>query len=293
MEKFYRWDRISLFTNMNPHVKILILNWNGSGLTNQCLTSIEKLSYDNYSTMVIDNGSSDQSIKNIHENYPSVEVLALDQNYGFGPAYNLAFKHLENTNSELILILNNDTVVELDLLDKLMSGVKLYGSKHFFCPIIHYLDSPTKIWYAGGKLNLPVGQLAHVGLRQENKGQFSEICQTGFITGCCILASLQSLKVLGGFDEVFNMYAEDVDLCLRGKVMGIDSIFVPEAKIYHKVSASIGGEFSIMKLKQKLLSIKKLMSNHCSTLEVLIGYPLYLIRIFFLGIFYSFSLLKK
>jgi GT2 family glycosyltransferase len=278
---------------MNAHIKILILNWNGSEFTNQCLASIEKLSYDNYSTMVIDNGSIDDSITNIHTNYPSVDVLALDQNYGFASAYNLAFKHLENTGSELILILNNDTTVEPDLLDQLMCGVYLYGPEHLFCPIIHYLDSPNKIWYAGGKVDLTLGQLEHVGLRQENKGQFSEISHTGFITGCCILASLQSLKILGGFDEVFNMYAEDVDLCLRAKALGIDSIFVPEAKIYHKVSASIGGEFSIMKLKRKLLSIKKLMSKHCSTPEMVIGYSLYLIRTFFLGIFYSFSLLKK
>ena len=278
---------------MNLHIKVLILNWNGSTLISQCLASIEKLTYDNFSTMVIDNASSDDSIAKIHTNYPSVDVLALDKNYGFGPAYNLAFKYLENSESELVLILNNDTIVEPDLLDQLVSGVSLHGSEHLFCPTIHYLDSPNKIWYAGGKVNLSVGQLAHAGLRQENKGQFSEICHTGFVTGCCILASLQSLKTLGGFDEDFNMYAEDVDLCLRGKAMGIDSIFVPEAKIYHKVSASIGGEFSMIKLRRKLQSIKKLMSKHCSTYELLIGYPLYLIRIFFLGIFYSIKALKK
>ena len=278
---------------MNLHIKVLILNWNASTLISQCLASIEKLTYDNFSTMVIDNASSDDSIAKIHTNYPSVDVLALDKNYGFGPAYNLAFKYLKKSESELVLILNNDTIVEPDLLDQLVSGVSLHGSEHFFCPTIHYLDSPNKIWYAGGKVNLPVGQLAHAGLRQENKGQFSEICHTGFVTGCCILASLQSLKRLGGFDEDFNMYAEDVDLSLRGKAMGIDSIFVPEAKIYHKVSASIGGEFSMIKLWRKLQSIKKLMSKHCSTYELLIGYPLYLIRIFFLGIFYSIKALKK
>ena len=278
---------------MKPHIIVLILNWNGSALTSQCLGSIEKLTYDNFSTIVIDNASTDDSIAKIHINYPSVGILALDKNYGFSLAYNMAFKHLENTESELVLILNNDTIVEPDLLEQLVSGVSLHGSEHLFCPIIHYLDTPNKIWYAGGKVNLPMGQLAHAGLRQENKGQFSEICHTGFVTGCCILASLQSLKTLGGFDEDFNVYAEDVDLCLRGKAMGINSIFVPEAKIYHKVSASIGGEFSMSKLRRKLQSIKKLMSKHCSTYELLIGYALYLIRTLFLCIFDSINVLKK
>ena len=272
---------------MNPNIKILILNWNGYALTNQCSASIEKLTYNNFSTMVIDNASSDDSIAKIHNNYPSVDVLALDKNYGFGPAYNLAFKHLDDAKSEFVLILNNDTTVEPDFLEKLVTGISLYGPEHLFCPIIHYLDSPSKIWYAGGKVNLPMGLLTHTGIRQENKGQFSKICHTGFITGCCILVSLQSLKTLGGFDENFNMYAEDVDLCLRGKTMGIDSIFVPQAKIYHKVSASIGGEYSMNKMRRKLQSTIKLMNKHCSTIELLIGYPLYLIRTFLLGIYHS------
>jgi len=278
---------------MSPHIKVLILNWNGSTLTSQCLASIEKLTYSNFSTMVIDNASSDDSIANIHKNYPLVDVLALDKNYGFGQAYNLAFKHLENYQSEFILILNNDTTVKTDLLDRLEEGINLYGSEHLFCPIIHYLDCPNTIWYAGGEVNLPVGQLAHVGLRHENRGQFSEICQTGYATGCCILASLQTLKTLDGFDNTFNMYAEDVDLSLRGRQIGINSIFVPQAKVYHKVSASIGGEFSLFKLKRKLQSIKKLMTKHCSKRELMIGFPLYLMRTFFLGVFYSIRSMKK
>jgi len=278
---------------MTLHIKLLILNWNGATLTSECLASIEKLTYDNFSTMVIDNASTDHSIARIHSEFPNVEVLALDKNYGFGSAYNLAFKHLENSNDELVLILNNDTIVEPDLLDELVSAVSVYGSENLFCPIIHYLDNPNQIWYAGGKVNLPVGQLSHVGLRQYNKGQFLEIKKTGFVTGCCILASLDTLKRMDGFDEDFNMYAEDVDLCLRGKSIGIDSIFVPKAKIYHKVSASIGGELSIIKLKQKLRSINRLMKKHCSTTQLFIGYPLYLIRTFLFGVYSSINLLKK
>jgi len=269
---------------MTPHIKILILNWNGSALTIQCLASIEKLTYYNFSTMVIDNASSDNSIVNIHENYPTVEVLALDKNYGFGPAYNLAFKHLKSSKLDYYLIINNDTTVEPNLLEKLLEGVDKFGVEHLYCPMIHYLDYPNKMWYAGGNVNLKIGQLTHAGIRQENKGQYSEITKTGFATGCCIFTSSETIIKLNGFDEDFNMYAEDIDLCLRGKAMGIDSIFVPKAKIYHKVSASIGGEFSIAKLKRKLKSIKLLMSKHCTPAEVFMGFPLFLFRLFIRGV---------
>ena len=278
---------------MNSHIKLLILNWNGSELTNQCLASVEKLSYNNYSTMVIDNGSSDDTIAKIHKNYPSVEVLALDKNYGFSPAYNLAFEHLQSSQSDYYLIINNDTTVEPNLLEKLMEGVAKFGAEHLYCPIIHYVDNPNKIWYAGGNVDLKVGQLTHVGIRQENKGQYSELSKTGYVTGCCIFISPETIHKLNGFDEGFNMYAEDVDLCLRGKAMGIDSIFVPDAKIYHKVSASVGGESSFIKLKRKLKSVKHLMSKHCSPAQVWVGFSLYLLRNSFLGIFHSISSLKK
>ena len=80
---------------MNPHVKILILNWNGCKLTLDCLQSVSQIKYDNYSIMVIDNGSTDDSIESIHREYPDVEILAIQENVGFGPAYNFAFEHLK------------------------------------------------------------------------------------------------------------------------------------------------------------------------------------------------------
>ena len=277
----------------NPHIKILILNWNGIELTNQCLKSIDKLTYNNYSTMVIDNASTDDSIEKIQKNFPLVDILSLDKNYGYSSAYNLAFKHLKSSNLDFILLLNNDTVLEPDLLERLLDGVNLYGPNHLFCPMIKYLDSPNTIWYAGAKINLILGQLVHVGIHENDKKQFSKITKTGYATGCCILLSLNSIKILGGFDDDFNMYAEDVDFCLRGQSVGIYSVFVPKAKIYHKVSASIGGEYSVIKLKHKLQSVKKLMIKHSSVFEMLIGYPLYLIRILFRGIFFTINSKRK
>jgi len=278
---------------MTPHIKILILNWNGKELLKPCMESVLKIDFENYSVLVIDNGSRDNSLEMVKENYTQVECLALDKNYGFGPAYNLAFKHLQSSKTDYYLIINNDTTVEPNLLEKLLEGVDKFGAEHLYCPIIHYLEYPNKIWFAGGNVNLKLGQLTHVGIRQENKGQYSEMTKTGYATGCCIFSTPETIQKLNGFDGDFNMYAEDVDLCLRGKGMGIDSILIPEAKIYHKVSASIGGEFSISKLKRKLKSIMQLMSKHCTKAEVIMGFPLYLFRSSFLGLYNSISSLKK
>ncbi len=278
---------------MIPHIKILILNWNGSALTIQCLTSIEKLTYGNFSTMVIDNASTDDSIASIHKIFPSVEILAMDKNYGFGPAYNLAFKHLRISPSDYVLILNNDTTLESNLLEKLLEGVDKFGTEHLYCPMIHYLDYPDRIWYAGGIVNLPMGIITHAGLRHQDRGLYTKIVQTGYATGCCIFVSSKTIQDLNGFNEEFNMYVEDVDLSLRGIELGIKSIFVPQAKVHHKVSASIGGELSISKIKRKLYSVNKLMTIHCTTPERLRGFPLYILRTLIGGILYVLMFLKR
>ena len=77
---------------MTPHVKILILNWNGIELLKPCLESVLKIDYANYSVLVIDNGSMDNSLEMVNENYPQVECLALDKNYGYAGGYNKSFE---------------------------------------------------------------------------------------------------------------------------------------------------------------------------------------------------------
>ena len=81
---------------MSPHIKILILNWNGKELLKPCLESVLKIDYANYSVLVIDNGSRDNSLELVKENYNQVECLALDNNYGFSGGYNRSFEYLKN-----------------------------------------------------------------------------------------------------------------------------------------------------------------------------------------------------
>ena len=80
---------------MKPHIKILILNWNGKDLLKPCLDSVLAIDYPDYSVLVIDNGSSDSSIEMISKYYPSVEIMALNKNYGFSGGYNRYFNQLK------------------------------------------------------------------------------------------------------------------------------------------------------------------------------------------------------
>jgi len=247
---------------MTPHIKILILNWNGKNLLKPCLDSVTAIDYPNYSIMVIDNGSVDDSVKMVNENFPEVEILKLKNNYGFAGGYNRCFAQLRDEYSELILLLNNDTEVDPDILNSFIQAKEKYGDNNLYGGKIFYQKNPEVIWYAGGNVNLKYLKISHRGIRQTDSVGYSKPMQTDYITGCCQFSSMEIINQLNGYDEIFDMYGEDVDLCLRAKAEGINCYYCPDAKLWHHVSASLGGTFSVKKISKKLIGMGRLYNKH-------------------------------
>ena len=244
---------------MTPHIKILILNWNGKHLLKPCLDSVTAIDYSNFSVMVVDNGSSDGSLEIVTENYSTVEILALDQNYGFAGGYNRCFAQLKDEPSEFILLLNNDTEVDVNILNSFTQAKEQFGDNQIYGGKIYYQCNPKKIWYAGGKVNIKWGYISHRGIRKQDSSEFSNSMQTDYVTGCCLFTSMEVINKLNGFDKRFKMYGEDVDLCLRAKVAGINCYYWPDAILWHHISASIKNIYKIKKYYLKLLAILKLI----------------------------------
>ena len=243
---------------MIPHIYILILNWNGLDLLKPCIDSVLAIDYQNFTTLVIDNGSSDGSVEMIKNRYPNVEYLQLSENFGFSGGYNHCFDYLEQREVEYILLLNNDTKVDPNILVSFIKATEKYGNHHIYGPKIFYNDYPNKIWYAGGNINLKWGRITHRGIRQFDSVKYSHSIQTDYITGCCLFTSWKVIKILDGFDSQFNMYGEDVDLCLRAKKEDIYCYYWPDSEIWHHVSASLGSNWNLKKIFKQSLSLIKL-----------------------------------
>ena len=128
-------------------------------------------------------------------------------------------------------------------------------------PKIFYLDQPGTLWYAGGMVTLSTGLIRHVGLRQKDAPQFDHPGITGYATGCCIAMRSRDFDEAGGFDEGFRMYAEDVDLSLRIRSLGMSINYVPSSRIWHKVSASLQGS-PLRKLAKKSFGALRLFRKH-------------------------------
>ncbi len=246
---------------MIPSVKIIVLNWNGKDLTVQCLESLSKLTYQNSSILLVDNCSVDNTVDTVRTQFPKVGILDLDQNYGYAEGNNRGFESLKENPSDFVCFLNNDTIVAPDFIDNLVDASTKFGKNNIYGPKIFYADKPNLIWFAGGVVKFPFN-IYHKGIRKIDCVEYSEEVLTDYITGCCLFTSWETVNRLNGFDKSFGMYSEDVDLCLRAKKVGLQSYFIPSSKIWHKVSASLGGAFTFRKIFRRIKSNLKLYFKH-------------------------------
>lgn len=248
----------------SPRVCILVLNWNGADDTIDCLNSLQALTYPAAQVVVIDNGSDDDSISKIQTAHPDVKMIQLPRNLLFGGGNNAGLAWAQDQQFDFVIFLNNDTLVEPDFVEPLLSAFEQDSNIGMVAPLICYADQPQLIWYAGGRVNLWTGDIAHKGIREQVTSVKPQVVSTDYVTGCCMVLPTRLAGRLKGFDPWYTMYGEDVDLSLRCKNSGHKLVFVPESKIYHKVSASIGGEFGLTKLKRKALGIVKIYLRHVS-----------------------------
>ncbi len=259
---------------MTPHISIIVLNWNGKSLTSDCLHSLKKVTYPRFSVSVVDNGSTDGSVEFLESEFPDINLIKLHRNYRYAGGNNRGFEVVfpQPEKSGYALFLNNDTLVEPEFLDKLVAGIAEFGGDHIFSPKILYADHPDRIWFAGGVANLTVANVSHIGIREIDNGRFKQNTHTDFVSGCALMIHADVFHKLGGFDESFGMYSEDVDLCLRAANQGVSCYMIAKSKIYHKVSASIGGNRSFLKNTRKLWALLKLIRRHKGYFITLISF---------------------
>jgi hypothetical protein len=271
---------------MAGSVNLFVLNWNGRDLTLDCLSSLEKVIYPNVKIHIIDNGSSDNSVVSIRNKFPDYEIIELAENHGFAKGNNTGFQSVKQK-ADYTIFLNNDTIVDPNFIDPLVNELEAISNVKQTAPKIFYEDKKEYIWFAGGIISLWTGVIRHSGIRKKDSSKFSQKRKIDYATGCCVCMRTVDFESIGMFDETFLLYGEDVDLSLRFSNQGGEILFVPESKIWHKVSASLGGQSAFGKWKRKLSGKMKLVRKHSPEYQVIIS--LFMIMIMsILELIYSF-----
>ena len=221
---------------MEKLVSIVILNWNGKDVIFECLKSLEKLDYPNYEIVVVDNGSTDGSCELLEKGYPDIKLVKNRENLGVAQGINIGVKH---STGEYVLLLNNDTIVDESLLKELLKVLENGDDVGLVGPKIYYFDYPQRIWAAGGgKINWHTGDVRLSGGDEIDKGQYESITELDYVSGCALLTSKELFHKIGYMDESFFAYFEETDWCVRASNEGYRLLYVPKARMWHKVRAS-------------------------------------------------------
>jgi GT2 family glycosyltransferase len=227
-----------------PKVVIVVLNWNGKRDTLECLQSLTKINYSNYDVLLVDNGSTDGSQACFRARYPEIVLLENEANLGFAEGNNVGVRRAMDWHADYVLLLNNDTTVHQSFLSELVRVAESDLSIGFVGPKIYYDECHGRrdvIAFAGGRINLWIGKALNVGKGEKEIGQYDDIKEVSFVQGACLLAKREVVQQVGLLDSTLFMYWEEIDWCTRGYRVGYSSVFVPNAKIWHKVAASSRG----------------------------------------------------
>ena len=222
-----------------PLVFAVVVNWNRGEDTLECLRSLEQQTYPRMGFIVVDNGSEDGSPDLIQQNFPSVELIRLSRNTGFAGGFNRGIERALAQGGDHVLILNNDTVSDPSMINKLMEhSLQMTG---IAVPKIYYYDDPNRIWSVGYKRHFLTMEMTDDGAGQIDQGQWSEVQERDYVTGCGLLVRREVFEKVGLFDERYFAYYEDLDFSFRVKEAGFPMLLVPEAHLWHKVAQTSGG----------------------------------------------------
>lgn len=240
------------------NVFISIINFNSQKETEKCLKSIEKLNLPRDISLfvyLLDNGSEEFNLKK--ESFGlDLEIVESKENLGFSGGHNLIIKKIREK-ADYILILNNDTILDSDMVSSLLNSFKenvgIVSPKIYFSPGSEFhKDKHTEdergkvIWYAGGVMDASTVIGRHRGVDDVDNGQYSKEIETDFASGCCMFIKKDFLEKVGLFDERYFLYYEDADLSTRFKRRGYKILYVPQSRMWHNNATSAGGSGSIL-----------------------------------------------
>jgi hypothetical protein len=211
----------------------VIVSWNGREDTLAALESLRGIE-----TVVVDNGSVDGSADAVATAFPDVELIRAGVNLGYAAGNNVGIRRALELGADWVLLVNNDATVEAGVAEALAAAAAARPDAGVLACKVLFSDS-DRIWYGGAAFDAYLGRSRH-----ERYGKLDEpgaLRDTGRATGAGMAVSRAAIATVGLLDEELFAYAEDLDWCLRIRSAGFAVVYVPQARVRHRVSAASGG----------------------------------------------------
>lgn len=224
-----------------PRVFIILLNWNGKKDTLECLASLSKITYSNFQTLVVDNGSSDNSVAALRAAYPLIPILETHANLGFAGGNNIGIEWVLKHHAEWILLLNNDTTVAPDLLTRFLEASKEQPKAKILGAKIYRYSDPQRIDHLGGFWNPKIAEFDSCAYGQLDNPFYSAMQPVDYVCGAALFMHRSVPQTIGLLEPNYFLFWEETDFCFRARKAGFEIWTAPAAKIWHKVSSSFTG----------------------------------------------------
>jgi GT2 family glycosyltransferase len=256
-------------SNADPVVYCVIVNWNGWQDTLDCLASLREQDYGNLQILVVDNGSTDNSVERIRSAHPEAMLIETGKNVGFPSGCNVGLRAALAGDAEFVWLLNNDTVCPPDTVRKLVRRAMASPEAGLVGTVLFYAHDPTKVQaWGGGKVRPWIAYSTHFVAPTE----FGRNCYTTFASA---LARRDMLEEVGLLYEGFFMYCDDGDLCLRMQKTRWKIVMAEDTAVLHKEGASTTTAQKPFMAKVTTVSCLRLIRR--SSKLALIGMPVYVI----------------
>ena len=223
-----------------PNVTCVLLNWNGWQDTLDCLDSLKECTYQNLTIVVVDNGSTDESVTRIRVAYPDIMLLESGKNLGYAGGNNIGIRYALAQGADYVWLLNNDTKAAPDALTALVLKATMNRRIGAAASICYFASDPSVVQaWAGTRVNLWIGYV-----RNSTEPHPDEWFQS--LYGASVLIACPALRDAGLLDEGFFHSWEETEFCLRLRKRGWLLAAAPGSRILHKVAASTGGNSRIL-----------------------------------------------
>jgi GT2 family glycosyltransferase len=223
-----------MFTDLS----IIVVNWNLKDDTLECIESLLKAGASLSQIIIVDNGSTDDSITTLRNKYQTLFIIDAKENLGYAAGVNLGIEYALSQDYKWFLLLNNDTLVAVDFIKEMHNGTLTCKEYSILAPIILYHSNPSTIWFLGerliGKTLLTINSYKNHNIDQT----LPQLIPTDFTNGCAMMVSRSVFEKIGLFDATLYMYGEEVDFCWRARLAGFKFACFTAARIWHKISKS-------------------------------------------------------
>lgn len=263
-------------------VSVIIPNYNGIKYIEDCLNALSNQTFKEFDVWVIDNASTDESDLLVKEKFADVNLLKLEQNFGFSRAVNEGL--IRTRDSKYVILLNADTKAEPDFVKKLYEAIEKDDRIFSVSSKMLQMNAPEK-YDGAGDLYCCLGWAYALG-KDKKIGRYEKECNVFSACAGAAIYRRELFEEIGYFDELHFAYLEDVDIGYRARIMGYKNRYTPDAVVYHAGSGSTGSRYNSFKVRIAARNSWYIVFKNMPTLQIIINLPFILAGFFIKSIFF-------